>query len=158
MLLVLFGVYSYHYLKLLTEDHLDPKSVLKVWECAWLGDELFWSSPYLSCRRGQAFQECLLHGCTAQSGHHHISTAHSHPSDDSPPSPTTESYASETSHSEFSLPTLHHTPITNKYQVPLCKFTRLVLRNTLPWEENPEGLHYAQREHLKYLFRSVSQS
>lgn len=75
---------------------------------------LLWLSPYLSCRKGQAFQECPLHGYKAQFGHHHTSTAHSHPSDDSLPSPTTESYASETFHSEFSLPILHHIPITYK--------------------------------------------
>lgn len=41
MLLVLFGVHSCYYMKLLIEDHLDTKSVLRVWECAWRGDELF---------------------------------------------------------------------------------------------------------------------
>lgn len=92
---------------------------------------LLWSSSYLSCRKGQAFQECPLHGCTAQCDHHHTSTARSHPADGSPPSPATESYASETSHSEFSWPTLHHTPITKKECELLCKFTCVVLSNTL---------------------------
>ena len=63
---------------------------------------LLWLSFYLSCRKGQVSRECLLHGCMAQFDHHHTSTAHSHPSDDSLPSPATESYASETFHSEFS--------------------------------------------------------
>lgn len=41
MLLVLFGVYSCYYMKLLIEDYLDIKSVFRVWECVWRGDEFF---------------------------------------------------------------------------------------------------------------------
>lgn len=82
----------------------------------------------------------------AQFDHHHTSTVRSHPSDDSRPSPTTESYASETSHSEFSLPILHHIPITHKQQALPCKSTCLLLRNILlrgplPHIANVENYH-----------------
>lgn len=131
-----------YYLKLLTEDCLYTKNVITKfgsmldWQikAPFYSTQMkhvfsLWLSPYLSCRKGQAFQECPLHGCMAQFDHHHTSTVRSHPFDDSRPSPTTESYASETSHSEFSLPILHHIPITHKQQVLSCKSTCLLLRN-----------------------------
>lgn len=101
-------------LKSLAEFHLNTtRSASKAWERARLVDQnpylwltsyliLLWSSAYLSCRRGQVFQECPLHGCTAQCDHLRTSTARSHPAGGSLPSPATGSYASETSHSEFS--------------------------------------------------------